>query len=214
MSIYRKKNGLELKEIGSKIIPLNQTPDSHKIESGALQGIIDTHFVGQSAWFVTWLDHALRIGWWDGSAFHCDKPFTVAGEEASIQQLRLFNKIQELFVRRSSAGLQGRLRQDDEQGKGQDVVIAHQILFGTKKGSMANEHFTEITEDRGASLILPFTESQLGFYKLNSEEWLHRRICIKTHTYITPTGQASYIDSRFVCFSDGQNELTHERRGA
>ena len=132
--------------------------------------------------------------------------FDLANEELYIQQLRIFNTSSELLVRRMSKGLYGRLRQDGD-GNVTDVVVAHQALFGTWEDEDATikEGFSKITERRGTSLIVPFTD--LPFKN-------KRRVCMKTHNYVccNEFGQAAYADSRFVGFTDGQNDL--ERRDA
>jgi len=206
------KNGLEWKELYSELVPLKPgaAKDFSVMKAGSLKSIMTTHFP-KSAFFVAWLDYTLLIGRWENAQIQSYQPFDLVQEEAYIQQLRVFNQTQELLVRRTSEGLKGRLRQDNEQGAGTEVAVAHQVLFGTRKGDEGNERFTEITEDRGTSLILPF--SNLRF---NEKGRLKNRICIKTYNYIdyNKIGQASYVDCRFVCFTDGQHELKQERREA
>jgi CRISPR-associated protein (TIGR03984 family) len=82
-----------------------------------------------------------------------------------------------------------------------DVVVANQVLFGTRKGKNCNERFTEITEDRGTSLILPFANFSVDDKR--------NRIHIKTHNYVgyNTVNQAIYVDCRFVGFTDGNGKV-------
>lgn len=181
-------NGLELKTIHSKAQPVPVSKEN-------LNSMIQSHFDAKS-FAVAYLDYAVRIGIWENNAFHF--PGNEKPEPKYIQKLRVFNSDKELLIWRSRGHLRGRLRTDDESRSGTDVVVAHQVLFGTKKGENCDENFTEITEDRGTSLILPFANLTVDDKR--------NRICIKTYNYVgyNALRQATYVDCRFVCFTDGQ----------
>jgi len=121
-----------------------------------------------------------------------------------VQRMRVFNTIKEILIWRTGGGWNGRLRIDRE-GDILDVVIAHQLLFGTQKGKQSNSLFTEIEEKRGTKLILP-----LSNLKFDKEGYLNPRVFIKTHNYIRTNtiGQATYFDCRFVAFTDSVNDLS------
>lgn len=115
--------------------------------------------------------------------------------------MRVFNKDKEMLIYRTGNGFKGRLRIDDKDGTGTAVIVANQVLFGTKKDEKSNNSYTKITEERGTSLVLPF-----GELDVDDKE---KRIFIKTHNYIdyNAVNQATYVDCRFVSFCDNKTDL-------
>lgn len=154
------------------------------------------------AYAVAWFDHEVLIGLWENQdfRFHESRIF----ELKYLQRLRVFDANRELHVWRTNGAWKGRLRSD---GRGDDtvVVVAHQLLFGTR-GKRLSPGFAKIEEDRGTKLILPL--QHLHFDKDGNPS---TRVCIKTHNYVKTNAvhQATYFDCRFVAFTDANyNELS------
>jgi CRISPR-associated protein (TIGR03984 family) len=181
-------NGLKLIELDSNAEPIND------IDRDQLNAVLRENFAGK-CYVVAWLDYKVLIGTWENEAFHFyqDEPF----EHKFIQRLRVFDREKEIHVWRSHGRLKGRLRTDELSGTGVTAVVAHQVLFGTRH-EVLSDHFTEIREQRGTKLILPFSN-----LTVDDKE---NRVRIQTHNYVrfNPVHQATYCDCRFVAFTEGQ----------
>lgn len=175
---------------GLKLIPLKS--DTKKVD-GDFNLFISNNF-DKKSFVVAYLDYKVLIGTWENSEFHFHKNEKL--EQKFIQKLRIFNDDKELLLWRSGIDLKGRLRIDG-QGKDYEVVIAKQALVGTTAES--HDNFTQITENRGTNLILPFNNIQINNKR--------KRIFIKTYNYVDYNSihQATYIDCRFVSFIDDKN---------
>lgn len=189
-----KPNGLEPTRIPSHASPIKE------IDQKTLYAQLNEHF--EDAYVVVWLDYKVLIGQWLKQKFHFFNEELF--EFKYVQRMRVFNTFREILIWRTGGEWKGRLRIDGE-GDITDVVIAHQLLFGTQKGNRSNSFFTEIEEERGTKLILP-----LSNLKFDKEGYLNPRVFIKTHNYIKPNaiGQATYFDCRFVAFTDSVNDLS------
>lgn len=145
----------------------------------------------QDAWAVVWCDHEVRIGRWksDCLAFPSGEDF----ESRYLQRLRLFNEYSELHVWRTNGVFKGRFRRDDDSGTETDVVIARQLLYGTDAERV--EGGSRLFEERGMGLSFPITG-------LKADQ--KNRLFIETRNYIGYSSecQATYIDCRFVAFTD------------
>ncbi len=180
-------NGLEWIQISSTSKPLNIDPDNFHLT-------IDEYFKSRS-FVVAYLDYNVLIGTWEKNTFHFYNGESFKNKY--VQRLRLFDPNKELLIWRTASGFKCRLRADYVGGISTDVIVAKQFLFGTRKGDGSNGSFTEITEDRGTSLILPFV-----LLNFDNSGNLKSRIPIKTHNYVdyNDVGQAGYTDCRFVDF--------------
>lgn len=187
-----KTNGLELKQTGSASEPVKG------ISIGDLKTKLSSVFP-ENGFAVAYLDSRVLIGRWENGDFKLHDNQNM--EEKFIQKLRVFNESQEFYAWRTKSGFDGRLRTDDDQGEGTFLVVAEQVLVGTKAINKA-DGFAEISEEkRGAHLMVP-----LASIEVDDKE---KRLFIKTHNYIgyTPVGQATYTDCRFVAFTDGKMDL-------
>ena len=187
-----EKNGLKLIKRGSTVTyPFEGRPDKSPED-------VLTENIKEKSFAVAWLDYKVLIGTWSGKKFqfYDDETF----ENKYLQRMRVFNKDREMLIYRSGNGFKGRLRIDDKDGTATEVIVAKQVLFGTK-GASCNDSYTEITEKRGTSLVLPF-----GGLDVDDKE---KRIFIKTHNYIdyNAVNQATYVDCRFVSFCDNKTDL-------
>jgi len=185
-------NGLELKKIKSEVNAL-----FNDIKSGEIEKIILEHFP-EKAFAAAFLDDRVLIGVWEDVCFRFFENQSIDHE--SIQRIRVFDKNSEFHGWRSRGKMNGRLRKDNNQGKDVDIVVASQVLFGTD-AEKSNNGFTEIFEERGTRLFLPFSDLDIDNKK--------KRIFIKTYNYVTynEPGQAAYTDCRFVSFADIKDDL-------
>ncbi|MGH7455871.1 MAG: type III-D CRISPR-associated protein Csx19 [bacterium] len=189
-------NGLELIKLKSVAQPLGE------IDYDKLFSLTSENF-GEQAYVVAWLDYKVLIGLWQNQDFHFHESKTF--DLKYVQRLRIFDKQKELLVWRTNGGWQGRLRSDGQGEKFEDVVVAHQLLFGTK-GKRWDPLYAEIKEDRGTKLVLPLAD-----ISFDRDGKLDDRVFIKTHNYVKTNSvhQATYFDCRFVAFTDdSQNELS------
>ncbi len=194
-------NGLTLQHIPSKAAPLSERTLEDLSTPDALIAIIDEH-LKEDSFFVAYMDYRVIIGKYANKAFD----FYPQEPEKHIlpkyvQKLRIFNQNEELLFWRSGQMLKGRHRKDGKGDEEVAVIEAEQVLFGTKKGTDGNKKFTKITEDRGTTLILPFTGFDIDEGK--------QRLFIKTRNYIdyNAVNQATYIDCRFVSFANIHNDF-------
>ncbi len=187
-------NGLSLVALRSRVQPLGE------IDQGGLYTALAGHFP-HSAFIVAWIDNKVMHGLCHGKEleFYDDEKLDLR----YVQKIRVFDIQRELYVWRTNGTWKARLRIDGD-GELAEAVMAHQLLLGTR-GERLSSQFSVIEEDRGAKLILP-----LANVEFDDTGVLKKRISIKTHNYIrfNAIHQATYVDCRFVAFTDGQNELT------
>ena len=165
--------------------------------SDELKSFVKAIFVNKGL-CVAYLDHVVLVGKYDGEDFHFYQNEKL--EPKFIQKMRLFDRNQELYLwKKNDNCFTGRLRIDGT-GEETDMVEARQVLWGTKSKPCGD--FTEISEDRGTKIILPFKDIEIG-----SEKDPKDRICILTRNYVSYKSnssyeQAGYNDCRFVAFVD------------
>lgn len=155
---------------------------------------------------VAYLDHVVLFGKYDGEDFHFYQNEKL--EPKFIQKMRLFDINQELYLwKKSENRFSGRLRIDGA-GEETDIVDAKQVLWGTKSKSYGD--FTEIYEDRGTKIILPFKDVEI-----DAKKDPKNRIFILTRNYVSydtnsSCEQAGYNDCRFVAFVDKNGKCLEE----
>ncbi len=186
-------NGLKLTHFPSRTLTINEIDDIK------FQDHLKEHF--ETAYVVLWLDNEVMIGLWKDEKFVFSKNKTF--DFKYVQRLRAFDNDKEIHIWRSGGQWNGRVRIDKDAGNDTDVVIAHQLLFGTK-GKNFDSQFIEIKEDRGTKLILPIAD-----FHFDEKGDPQSRIFIKTYNYVTTNkiGQATYFDCRFVAFTDSKKEI-------
>jgi CRISPR-associated protein (TIGR03984 family) len=188
-------NGFRLMELGSEVKSVaSLDADNEESFLSIVEGVFP-----KKAFAVAWMHYAVRIGTWHSGGFHFHDGRSLPLKHTI--RLRVFDNDGELFIWKTRQGLKGRLRRDDRQGKGTHVVEAIQVLFGTKILDYSLESYTKITEDRGTSLVLPFSDIHLDDKQ--------SRMFIKTHNYVgyNKINQATYEDCRFVHFRDVGGDL-------
>jgi len=207
MNETREVNGLTLIKIPSHVQP--STPPLAIARNDFEHTVAE--YIKQPSWFVAYLDYRVVIGKYtnntDKFVFYPEHTNETL-EPKYLQRLRVFNPNEELLLWRSDNGFKGRFRQDGS-GEECEVIEAHQVLFGTRKGEHCDENFTEITEDRGTTLFLPFVNFKFAKEdKQTQVQKLLSRVCIKTYNYIEPNAvhQMTYTDCRFVSFTDSSGK--------
>lgn len=177
-------NGLIINEINSVV----QIVDSISNLDAIAELIKNDSFV------VAYLDYKVLVGKYTNGKFSFYKDEQIDIEY--IQRMRVFNKNEELLLWRSERKLKGRLRKDNEGSK-ISAVDNDQVLFGTEAKALGN--YTLLKEERGTEIIIPFTNIAVNPTK--------DRVKIKTRNYVgyNEIHQATYIDSRFVEFTFGEN---------
>ncbi|HOV21796.1 MAG TPA: CRISPR-associated protein Csx19 [bacterium] len=174
-------------EIGciKKIKSIVELPDDKIDILNNIENFIKNNI--SDGYIVVWLNYAIFIGKIEKNfIFHNGK----TPDFSHLLQLRAFNKDKEIFIWRSSSNTyKCRIRIDNE-GENTEVIDAQQVIWGTKSKNL-QDGFSEIYEDRGIKLIVPFNN-----LKLNN----NRRLMLKTRNYIrhNEIGQAGFFDSRFV----------------
>lgn len=193
-----KGNGLELIEIfthSQPFVDINQEKLDEVLAEKFLRGNSNT-----KAYVVAWLDYEVLIGIWENQQF-----IFYNGKNLKLkylQRLRIFNQEREIFLWRTNGQLKGRLREDNQEGSKVTIVVAKQLIFGTKSKQL-NDSFTEIYEERGTKLVLPFTNLEVDNKSIDN------RIFLQTYNYVKTTleYQATYFDCRFVAFMNGNKPL-------
>lgn len=187
------------------------TIKSKVTEYGVIEKLDDDNFksltkenFGEDGFCVLYLDYNVLIGRYDGEMFHFFENETF--KPMYIKKMRLFDINKELFLwRKNRNGFGWRLRVD-EIGDDTDIVDALQVLWGTKP--IHTGDYTEISEERGTKIILPFKRLEV--------DNLEKRVFIWTRNYVSydtycPENeknnsgyeQAGYNDCRFVGFRKG-----------
>lgn len=191
-------NGLQLGKFKSKPEKLGE------IDKHILYTKLYEEFTGPS-YIVIWFDHEVLIGMWQDKKFiFFNKEFKKEHFELKyIQRLRVFNLDKELHIWRTNGLWKARFRTDYKGEESETVVVAHQLLFGTR-GKRLSQDFVVIEEERGTKLSLPLKD--ISFDKNDTP---NVRVHIKTHNYIKTNAvhQTTYCDCRFVAFTDGSNDL-------
>ena len=196
-----KANGFKLIHLDSQLVPLYADAiHRNDVQSGELTSIISCHFLTPS-YVVAYLYSMVKIGKWEDNSFQFYESECL--EKDHILKLRVFNSEQELLVWKSGSSLKARLRKDNLNGNSSYAVVADQVLAGTQTKPL-NNGWIRVWEERGGSLELPFPNVYV-----NVKEKPDKRIHIRTYNYIgeTPAYQATYVDCRFVGFTDGENFL-------
>jgi len=124
---------------------------------------------------------------------------------ADIEEMRVFDENQELYVWQRDNSLYARYRKDEiveDDGKGiEEFVEADLVLWGTRKGKEKNG-WTSLKEDRGIEFFIP-----VNVKKVDEQH----PVKLKVRTYIEYLQedeiQASYYDSRFVSFVEGDESV-------
>lgn len=138
------------------------------------------------------LSFALLFGWYEGGQllFCEDIKFT----EQDIEEIRVFNEMQEICVQRRGSGFWVRSITDypcKNNGKDVDSVDSSSRLFGSVVNTGQEKRFAELYEPgRKIRLLIPVEDAEKGYTYM-----------IKTRSYITKdntTGQAGYGYYRYV----------------
>ncbi|MCX9011182.1 MAG: CRISPR-associated protein Csx19 [Candidatus Methanoperedens sp.] len=186
-------NGLRLCTIKSHVLNFSNI---ELTDFNSLKSFMKINFGQKEALCVFYLDYKVLIGRYDGDDFRFYNNETF--EPRFIQKMRLFDQNQELYIwRENKKNFRGRLRVDSD-GDEIDVVDAKQVLWGTNSKSFGD--FSEIFEERGTKIILPFKDLKID--KNENRAFILTRNYISYETYDSSYKQAGYGDCRFVAFTD------------
>ena len=151
-----------------------------------------------SADVVLWQMQRIVWGTWDGRAFRFATD-DVAAED--LLELRIFNRTEELHLRRADDALLGRYVQDVEEseigvGEAGDYIDSFSRLWG-KKADAGDGYVLPGDEDRKGAMRVPYAgdAAKADWYSL------------MTRNYIASdaeTGLAGYCDDRFVAIEPAQ----------
>lgn len=174
-----------------------EIPSFHQLQSYI------NRFIEGRAFAVSYLDYGVCIGKYAQGRllFYKNEQF----ETKYLQRLRVFNETSELLLWRTEVStFSARLREDEARDQqienGSYVIDAHQVIWGTKAKRL-DDGWSELTEQRGARLIVPFPDLKVDTEKNRLQLW--------TRHYISfyENGQAGYTDSRFVTFIQGSEHI-------
>lgn len=195
----RSCNGLMERQIKTN----TRCEQEHKIQSFEMLQSYIGRFINNQAMIVAYLDYKVCIGkYTEGKLlFYRDERF----ETKYIQRLRVFNETSELMLWRTEGCIFNlRLREDDIHAvrieNGSYVIDAHQVIWGTKAKKL-NDGWSELTEQRGTRLIVPFPDLEVDSGKNRLKLWTRHYISFNEN------GQAGYMDSRFVTFMIGSERI-------
>lgn len=160
---------------------------------------IANHFGDKQAGAFVMMHHCTWLGIYKDGKFIA--PVSKPLEQEELRFARIFDDESECHIWRNgedSADLYRlRIRVDEEDEKEElNAVEAKQLLWGSKlEDSPENEHWKVLKEKRGIELLIH--EEILPRNIQVSEQ---KRLWLVTRNYIdyTESGQAGYVDSRFV----------------
>lgn len=114
-----------------------------------------------------------------------------------IEEMRIFDNNKELYIWHQNDTLKGRLREDHLGTGTEDIeyVISDLVLWGTR-AKTEKPGWTTLKEDRGIEYTVPYPVKRV-------DEKNPLRLTIHTYIGYINDIQASYIDSRFVGFTEG-----------
>lgn len=137
---------------------------------------------------LLFFDHKVVWAKWDGKTFQFKKDES-AVDVSNLQMMRLFNKKQELFIRRTESDKWLCRMRSDGEGKKTNVIDAHQYLLGT---SQSEDVFSELWESSGTAKEVPLSIGE------------GKRAFIKTRNYIGFAGGllANFEDSRILSIEE------------
>lgn len=162
------------------------------ISLGELRSRLHSYKLGD-AFVIAYLDYKIIAGRYGNDKFlFLDNDLL---EEKFIKRIRVFNKYAEFHAWRTKNCFHVRYRSDDYTKSDVEIIVAEQVIFGTECKTR-DDGYSEIFEERGTRIVLPFQINQFD-NNLN-------RLFLKTHNYIgyNSVFQASYVDCRFVAFTD------------
>lgn len=116
-----------------------------------------------------------------------------------LDSIRVFNEDVELLITKNAVGYSIKFI-DDTKGYNVEYVDTSNVIFGTKINSVDNKNkFTQITEDRGIDIELPFLVNNINKRK-------RVKIVIRNYISYNKNQHAIFGDYRFVKFLEVNNE--------
>lgn len=146
----------------------------------------------QPALAVLWQNDAIIFGRFAAGGFDFAAPEKVCFEQ--LQELRIFNNIEELYVSANS----WRYRCDNEAGTEQfDVVDTASRLWGERTDCEVKDGYTCLRDEkRKLELVVPFA---------GAADKKYLELAIRSYVgYAEATGQAGYVDYRYMDIIEGR----------
>ncbi len=154
------------------------------------------HHIPREADVVVWAMDRIQWGTWDGKDFHWDGD---APDVAGWQEIRIFNRQEELFLQWTGEALVGRFVRDEE-GCGAVAVDSFGRFWGKKASDQTGmlPEFVRLQDvSRKLQMEIPFHGDSAGI------DWYG----LTTRNYVgsdADTGLSGYIDYRFVAVESAQ----------
>jgi len=150
-------------------------------------------YMKHDARIVCWQLHRVVWGTWQDSGIHMiDKK---ALEAEYIEEIRIFNEMEELHLRRQGQKLIGRYI-TDEEGEPRDYIDSMSPLWGNECEDIGNGYCKLKDSQRKFSMVVP-VEKKGTYYALVTRNYI--KADEKTH-------QAGYDDYRFVAIAPEEEE--------
>jgi hypothetical protein len=149
---------------------------SSEAETTNWQGLKPISTLLSNGFVVLWQHHAVFTGEIKGGVIHWLNNESPVPDDEHLVRLRAFNQKQEYHFWRSSEGIKGRLRTDDDTGNGAEVINTQMVI----RGVIAKPLKKVSTEFAEAKTLAVLTRNYID--------------------YDPKTQQAGYVDSRFVNF--------------
>lgn len=103
----------------------------------------------------------------------------------TLQELRLFNKHEEIYIWRTGREWRCRRIADNEGSQSCDVIQEHHILWGTK-GELTKDGFTVLTDgSQGLRHVLPIDASKVNEKNIRPALRVHHYLQIDEATSVT-----------------------------
>ena len=191
MGLEIAMKSLELKELAAPdVIPIKIQP----VMEDVLE-LVRNH-IHRRAEVVVWAMDRIQWGIWDGQTFQwCGE----APEISSWQEIRMFNRQEELFLRWTGGALEGRFLRDNE-GTGSNVVDSFSRFWGKKAPNQQGmpPGFVRLQDtSRKLQMELPFQgdTTSIEWYGLTMRNYVGSD---------EETGLSGYMDYRFVAIESAQ----------
>ncbi len=172
------------------IITSMETEVSIQIHNNERLLILISEKFDSNGLFIATLDHIVIFGKYINSEIKLFNNKNIDIEY--LQNIRIFNENQELYLWRTNNGFNSRFR-SDMYGEETEIIDTYQKLIGSDCTKFNTTGFTRLYEPRrGREIIIPV----IKFDKLP--------LFIKIRNYIdyNKFQQAEFVDSRLVCFTD------------
>ncbi|HQI79634.1 MAG TPA: CRISPR-associated protein Csx19 [Petrotogaceae bacterium] len=175
-----------------KITTIKTTKETKELTQEQIIPEINQIFQDKTAYVLQYTSHSVDIGYIKNNTItlYKDQQFI----PSDFTDVRIFNEEMELHILKKKEKTIARLRKDG-QGEDTDIFDQKVMLLGETQ-KILNEEWTEFSETRGASLILPLKDAQAQntFYKA------------RNYIQYTNDGELCFKDARLCGFYNTNEE--------